>query len=46
MSQFLVGFIPMFKASKFIRPLQKMGSWGKGMIAGSVTDFVVFNPHE
>ena len=45
-SQFLVGFIPMFKASKFIRPLQKMGSWGKGMIAGSVTDFVVFNPHE
>ena len=23
-----------------------MGSWGKGMIAGSVTDFVVFNPHE
>ncbi|MBC9132003.1 EndoU domain-containing protein [Frischella sp. Ac13] len=36
----------MFKASKFIRPLQKMGSWGKGMIAGSVTDFVVFNPHE
>lgn len=45
-SQFLTGFIPTQKAIKFIKPLQKMGSWGKGMIAGSVTDFVIFNPHE
>ncbi|MFQ1042716.1 hypothetical protein ACGH47_10475, partial [Gilliamella sp. CG16] len=45
-SQFIVGFIPAVRATKFIKPLKNVGSWVKGMIAGSVTDFTVFSPHE
>ncbi|OCG00675.1 restriction endonuclease fold toxin [Gilliamella sp. wkB308] len=45
-SQFIVGFIPAVRATKFIKPLKNVGSWLKGMIAGSVTDFTVFSPHE
>ncbi|WP_392561893.1 hypothetical protein RHO12_12340 [Orbus sturtevantii] len=45
-SQFLVGFLPTSKALKFIKPLKKMGTLVKGMIAGGVADFAVFAPHE
>ena len=45
-SQFLIGFIPVSKMLKFIKPISKMGELGKGAIAGGVTDFTVFAPHE
>lgn len=45
-TQFLTGFIPALRATKFIKPMQKMGSWSKGMIAGGFADFAVFSPHE
>ena len=45
-SQFLIGFIPVFKTLKFIKPISKMGELGKGAIAGGITDFTVFAPHE
>ncbi|WP_392553272.1 hypothetical protein RHO14_05275 [Orbus wheelerorum] len=45
-SQFLVGFLPTSKALKFIKPIKKMGTLTKGMIAGGVADFAVFVPHE
>ncbi|MCX8728251.1 hypothetical protein [Gilliamella sp. B2838] len=32
MSQFVILYIPIVKASKFIKILQKVGAWGKGMI--------------
>ncbi|PWV58494.1 hypothetical protein C7375_11927, partial [Frischella perrara] len=45
-SQFLIGFIPVSRTLKFIKPISKMGELGKGAIAGGVTDFTVFAPHE
>ncbi|WP_392563856.1 hypothetical protein RHO13_11585 [Orbus wheelerorum] len=45
-SQFLVGFLPTSRALKFIKPLKKMGTLARGMIAGGVADFAVFAPHE
>lgn len=45
-SQFLVGFIPVARQLKYIAPLKKMGSLGRGMIAGGVADFTVFAPGE
>ena len=45
-SQFLIGFIPVSKTLKFIKPISKMGELGKGAIAGGITDFTVFAPHE
>ncbi|MCX8664382.1 hypothetical protein J3U11_02120 [Gilliamella sp. B2840] len=45
-SQFLIGFIPASKAIKFIKPISKMGKLGQSTIAGGVTDFKVFAPHE
>ncbi|WP_392564737.1 hypothetical protein RHO13_04830 [Orbus wheelerorum] len=45
-TQFLVGFLPASKALKFIKPLKKMGTLARGMIAGGVADFAVFAPHE
>ena len=45
-SQFLIAFIPVSRTLKFIKPISKMGELGKGAIAGGVTDFTVFAPHE
>ncbi|WP_392552716.1 DNA/RNA non-specific endonuclease [Orbus wheelerorum] len=45
-SQFLVGFLPTSRALKIIKPLKKMGTLTRGMIAGGVADFAVFAPHE
>ncbi|AJA44482.1 DNA/RNA non-specific endonuclease [Frischella perrara] len=45
-SQFLIGFIPVSRTLKFIKPISKMGELGKGAIAGGITDFTVFAPHE
>lgn len=45
-SQFLIAFIPVSKTLKFIKPISKMGELGKGAIAGGITDFTVFAPHE
>jgi len=45
-TQFLVGFLPTSRALKFIKPLKKMGTLARGMIAGGIADFAVFAPNE
>lgn len=45
-AQFLVGFIPASKLAKVIKPIARMGNVARGAIAGGVTDFTVFGPHE
>ena len=45
-SQFLVGFGPIFKAAGKLGALAKAGKVKRGVVAGALTDFTVFNGQE